>query len=190
MRSAALCLAFCVCYVSQAQAWRLVPDEPFPPPHLVRDDPRLRAVFNELGDRFKGAAKADSSPWTTNITSFSISVTSASETLWTSSHTAPILGEYSDSPPSSVTDQTYFRIASISKVFTVLAALIEQKAKRWSLQDPITKWVPELLRNRSLETADWQAITLETLASQLSGIVRECEYRIPRTVVFLLIDKS
>lgn len=168
-----LCVFHFLC-VRQAQAWRFEPTEPFPAPQLVKGDPKLTAVFDDLGSKIQRAATSDSAPWITNITSFSMAVTSASETLWTSSHTAPILGTYKDSPAIDVTDQTYFRIASISKVFTVLAALIQQKDGKWSLKDPITKWVPELRNLTDADAVVWEKITLESLASQLSGIVREC----------------
>ncbi|KAI4147406.1 MAG: hypothetical protein L6R39_003121 [Caloplaca ligustica] len=176
MRFLALCYVFCTLSVRQAQAWRLELTEPFPPPHLVNDDPRLKTVLEGLGKRFEEAARSESSQWITNVTSLSIAVTSSSEALWTTSHTAPILGHYSDSLPRNVTDETYFRIASISKVFTVLAALIQQADGKWSLKDPITRWVPELRNNTNADTVAWEAITLGTLASQLSGIVRECQH--------------
>lgn len=162
--------------VVKATSWRLEPTEPFAPPLLLRDDPGVSGVFNQLDAAIQHAAKGESSPWRTNITSFSVSVTSSVETLWTSSYTAPILGNYIDSPSSNVTEHTYFRIASISKVFTVLAVLIEQQAQKWSLQEPITKYVPELLDGANEGSINWSAITLGTLASQLSGIPRECQH--------------
>lgn len=57
----------------------------------------------------------------------------------------------------------------------MLAALIQEQEGKWSLKDPIPRWVPEL-RNRTEEEdgVAWESITLESLASQLSGIVREC----------------
>ncbi|KAL8690345.1 MAG: hypothetical protein Q9218_004186 [Villophora microphyllina] len=154
-------------------ARHLEPTEPFSPPLLHRGDSSLSNVFSDLERKLQNAVRNSSSPWNTNITSYSIAVTSASETLWGSSYTAPILGNYSNSSPTNVTDQTYFRIASISKVFTVLAALIQQRDGKWSLKDPITKHVPELKAATNSSTIDWESITLETLASQLSGIPRE-----------------
>ncbi|KAI4179774.1 MAG: hypothetical protein LQ346_007123 [Caloplaca aetnensis] len=164
-------LSFCV---ERAHTRRFEPIEPFPPPQLTKNDPKLTPIFDALSSSIQQSATSPSSPWLTNLTSFSVSVTSASETLWTTSHTAPILGNYVDSPATNVTDQTYFRIASISKVFTVLAALIQEQEGKWSLKDPIPRWVPEL-RNRTEEEdgVAWESITLESLASQLSGIVRE-----------------
>ncbi|KAL8958681.1 MAG: hypothetical protein Q9193_004309 [Seirophora villosa] len=169
----ALYFITCAICVFRGQAWRFQPTEPFPPPVLNHDDATLQAVFRSIDTSISKAAQSDSLPWNTNITSFSIAVTSSSETLWTSSHTASVLGDYTDSPPSNVSDDTYFRIASISKVFTVLAALIAQEARNWTLTDPITAWVPELLQSAHTHLVDWENISLESLASQLSGIVRE-----------------
>ncbi|KAL8942547.1 MAG: hypothetical protein Q9216_001591 [Gyalolechia sp. 2 TL-2023] len=159
--------------VIKVTPWRFEPPEPFAPPFLAKHDPALGQVFKDLEATIQRAAKSDSSAWKTNITSFSISVTSASETLWTTSHTAPVLGNYVDSPHSNVTEHTYFRIASISKVFTVLAVLIQQQAKNCSLHDSITEYIPELLEGANTGGIGWKAITLGTLASQLSGIPRE-----------------
>ncbi|KAL8848313.1 MAG: hypothetical protein Q9221_006667 [Calogaya cf. arnoldii] len=86
-----------------------------------------------------------------------------------------------------MSDESYFRIASISKVFTVLAVLIQEKAGNCSLRDPITSHVQELKDRADTGTIDWDAITLETLASQLSGIPRECK-KVLNTTRTLLTD--
>ncbi|KAL8834514.1 MAG: hypothetical protein Q9176_007457 [Flavoplaca citrina] len=163
----------CTLFASLVQSWRLEPTNPFPPPTLRAGGAGLDAVFKGLEDRIQRAAWSESSPWITNITSFSVAVTSASESLWTTSHTAPSLGNYSDGPPSLMSDQSYFRIASISKVFTVLAVLLQEQAGKCNLRDPITRHIPELKDHVGIDTIDWDSITLETLASQLSGIPRE-----------------
>ncbi|KAL9588731.1 MAG: hypothetical protein Q9203_002460 [Teloschistes exilis] len=170
-----LCLLWAL-VTSHVFSRHLEPTGPFRPPQLLGTDPRLRNVFQQLGQKIDLKAKSSDRSWITNITSFSVAVTSASETLWTKSYTAPILGNYTDSLPTPVTDQTYFRIASISKIFTVLAVLLQQEAGRWSLKDPITKHVPELKAAVNSSRIDWESITLESLASQLSGIPRECWY--------------
>ncbi|KAL9583132.1 MAG: hypothetical protein Q9212_002881 [Teloschistes hypoglaucus] len=158
---------------SHAFSRRLEPTGPFRLPQLLGTDPRLRSVFERLGQRIDLEAKSSDRSWITNITSYSVAVTSASETLWTNSYTAPVLGNYTDSRPTPVTDQTYFRIASITKIFTVLAVLLQQDAGKWSLKDPITNHVPELKAAINSSRIDWESITLESLASQLSGIPRE-----------------
>ncbi|KAL9598168.1 MAG: hypothetical protein Q9219_004665 [cf. Caloplaca sp. 3 TL-2023] len=182
--SVAWSLASSVLFLGVASK-RLEPTEPFTPPLLVKDNPKLSKIFDELGSRIQNAASANASPWRSNMTSFSVAVTSAAEDLWTSSYTAPILGNYTDSPPTKVTENTFFRIASISKVFTVLATLIQQQANNCSLQDSITKHVPELRDHNTTGAVDWDMITLEMLASQLSGIPRECLH-----ARFLIIEDS
>ena len=108
--------------------------------------------------------------WSTKNTSFAIQLTSNKETLWQSYHTAPVLGNYTDSEPTPVTGDTVFRIASCSKVFTVYAVLLEAGIQ---LDDPITKYLPELAKGDG-ETmpVKWEEITIRSLASQLSGIGR------------------
>ncbi|KAL8927879.1 MAG: hypothetical protein Q9172_001179 [Xanthocarpia lactea] len=155
------------------QSRRVEPTNPFPPPTLQKEDLSLGAIFEGLERKIQEATRSSSSPWPIDITSFSVAVTSASETLRTTSHTAPILGNYSDGSPSQMSDQTYFRIASISKAFTVLAVLLQEKAGNCSLRDSITRYVPELQENAGTGHIDWKAITLDVLASQLSGIPRE-----------------
>lgn len=117
--------------------------------------------------------------WTTNTTSFALQVTSKNKKLWDYYHTAPILGEYEESVPTPVTGDTAFRIASISKSFTVYAVLLENKI---NLDDPITKYIPELDELQPADSlgfyAEWDQITIRSLASQLSGIAREGIFRI------------
>ncbi|KAI1642457.1 beta-lactamase/transpeptidase-like protein [Daldinia loculata] len=70
---------------------------------------------------------------------------------------------------------TVYRVGSVSKLFTVLAAL---KTEGVRMEDPITKYLPRLKelekRERStqdqLATVDWEDITLRALASHMSGI--------------------
>lgn len=108
------------------------------------------------------------------MTSFAIEVTSARSTLWRSYHTAPQLGEYPGSQDITVDGDKAFRIASISKVFTVLAILLQQQEGNLSMKDPVTKYIPELAEGSNDGGTQWDKISLESLASQLSGIAREC----------------
>ncbi len=66
-----------------------------------------------------------------------------------------------------------YRIASISKVFTVL--LLLRHEGRISLDDPVTKYVSELAAaeaEESVEAVSWGNVTLGALASHLGGIGR------------------
>ena len=59
------------------------------------------------------------------------------------------------------------------KTFTVLGLLYQEKAGNLSLDDPVDKYIEELKEPQN-GTLSWKDITLRSLASQLSGIPREC----------------
>ncbi|KAJ4340928.1 hypothetical protein N0V95_007382 [Ascochyta clinopodiicola] len=104
-------------------------------------------------------------------TSFSIEVTSSDQTLWSKHHTAH---ERNISRPDipEVNGDALYRIASITKTFTVLGVLHQEKTGNLSLDDPIDKYIVELKEDHN-GTLPWKDITLRSLASQLSGIPRE-----------------
>ncbi|KAJ0380584.1 hypothetical protein COL26b_001291 [Colletotrichum chrysophilum] len=73
-----------------------------------------------------------------------------------------------------ITIDTVFRGGSITKLFTVLAALQASQIKG---SDPVTKYLPQLKEgavkapeNNSSHVVPWDTITVEDLASHLSGI--------------------
>jgi CubicO group peptidase (beta-lactamase class C family) len=143
----------------------------FPPVHRILREEQFKQLRSAL-DSVIPDILSNPDGWTTNTTSFAVQVTSANQTLWDSYYTAPILGEYKDSEPTPVTGDTAFRIASISKSFTVYAILLENKIK---LDDPITKYIPELVEQcpEGGFYPAWDQIIIRSLASQLSGIARE-----------------
>lgn len=102
-----------------------------------------------------------------NASSFSIELTSASETMWSMHHTAR---HRSENRPGtdSVDGNSIYRISAVTKVFTVLALLQQHHAGAVSLEDPISKHIPELDGD-----IPWASITLRALASHLSGVPRE-----------------
>jgi CubicO group peptidase (beta-lactamase class C family) len=78
---------------------------------------------------------------------------------------------------SSVTvdPDTLFRIHSISKVLTVYTMLSKLSYQYW--HEPVTKYIPELAnsqRHDVVSDVDWSEVTLGSLASQISGISRDC----------------
>ncbi|KAK3305023.1 beta-lactamase/transpeptidase-like protein [Chaetomium strumarium] len=92
-------------------------------------------------------------------------------------HTPPHL--HPERGARQVNSSTVYRIASISKVFTVLAALQQAERGVLSMHDPVTRWLPELSgsgRNSSrdseheLDEVDWDSITVEAVAAHLAGI--------------------
>ncbi|KAJ5620773.1 hypothetical protein N7510_004757 [Penicillium lagena] len=73
---------------------------------------------------------------------------------------------------------TVFRIGSISKLFTVYSLLVRGGFDIF--EGPVTKYVPELRKaglNSTVDPIDdvnWEEVTVGALASQLSGILRDC----------------
>jgi CubicO group peptidase (beta-lactamase class C family) len=104
-------------------------------------------------------------------------------------HETDLLFEYTYTPPNKdkrgvqeVDLDTVFRLGSLTKVFTPLA-LLKLKDRGVSLDDPITKYVPELraLKDQAREDSpvwavEWDEVTLGSLASHMAGIPsdREC----------------
>jgi CubicO group peptidase (beta-lactamase class C family) len=95
-----------------------------------------------------------------------------SEPLFEYYHTAPTVNK---TGAQKVTSQTQFRIASVTKAFTILAMLIHEDRFDW--RDPITKYVPELLHGNASSSGvhgvKWNEVTLDALSSQLGGIPRD-----------------
>jgi hypothetical protein len=90
-------------------------------------------------------------------------------------HTPPVLDPHG---VSTVDSDTIYRIGSVSKLFAVLAVLTENKIK-W--EDPVTKYVPELLQLNpksasSITAVDWKHVTVGALASHMGGIGADRKY--------------
>lgn len=102
--------------------------------------------------------------------SYSIQVTSNTDTLWEAYHSAE---NHNKTRPgvTTVDGDSQYRIASITKTFTVLGVLYQHAAGNLSLDDSIQKYIPELADDE--QQLPWKDITLRILASQLSGIPRE-----------------
>lgn len=168
-------LALALAGVTEAIGSCHTPGPAFPPIDLSVPSSSFGQLSNVLDEAVEniinGSPGADQGSWNRSTTSFAIEVTSAEKTLWGYYYTAPILGEYKDSEPTNVTGDTAFRVASISKSFTVYAVLLE---KGINLEDPVTKYLPELLEGEKAPwTVQWDQISIRALASQLSGISRE-----------------
>ncbi len=144
------------------------PSPAFPLPKLPRGSKYLTDLFASIDDSLKQAVAHDEFA----TSSFSVEVTSSKETLWSSHHTAR---ERNDTRPGAkiVDGSSVYRIASITKTFTTLGILQQYEAGNLSLDDPIKEYIQEL-DGKQKGTIPWHDITLRTLASQLSGIPREC----------------
>ena len=68
-----------------------------------------------------------------------------------------------------VTEKSVFRIASMTKSFTVLAILKLRDQGKLSLEDPVSKWIPEFAKI-ALPTRDSAPLTLHQLMSHSAGL--------------------
>lgn len=103
-------------------------------------------------------------------------------------HEDHLLFEYAHTPANKdkrgaqkVDSDTVFRLGSLTKVFPVLA-LLKLHDQGVRLDDPITKYVPELrgLGNEEREDtavwdSQWDDVTLGALASHMAGTASDCK---------------
>lgn len=147
----------------------------FPKPLQPSKSEAVKAAVATLKDVFTNVtAKAHNY-------SISVQVFSANEPepLFSLSHTAPNLASQRSTGVKKVDENTVFRLGSLTKIYTIYSFLINAGDKLWN--EPITKYVPELqaLANRSdpVNYVAWDELTLGGLATQLTGIPRECQYQ-------------
>ena len=145
------------------------PSVAHPPPEYDVKNALLQEAFESISTELAQAVAAPEFA----STSFSVEITSSKESLWAHHHTAQ---ERNVSRPDSpqVNSDALYRIASITKSFTVLGILYQHEAGNLSLDDTADKYIPEL-GHKSDGGIPWKDITLRSLASQLSGIPRECK---------------
>lgn len=121
---------------------------------------------------------------------FNSSTTSFSLTAVSQQESAPIIDFHHTSgflnvsagSTSKVTADTVYRIGSVSKLFTVYALLLNNGISYWNR--PITDFVPELRqavqhplhKSSVIDSVQWDQVTVGALASQLSGMGRDCTF--------------
>jgi CubicO group peptidase (beta-lactamase class C family) len=139
----------------------------FPPPEYDVEHPILRTAFDHLRALLTIAVDAPEH----DRNSFSVEITSSKRSLWSHHHTAR---ERNASRPDipTVNGDALYRIASVTKAFTVLGIFQQHVVGNLSLDDPVDKFF-EGLRAEQKGNIPWKDITLRSLASQLSGIPRE-----------------
>lgn len=129
----------------------------------LRDDVIPEDVFRTLAHRLDEVAIR---PELLRV-SFSTSVTNLNSTLWSYHHTARH-GDIGRPGAHPVTADSYYRIASITKMFTTTAVLQLHAAGKLSLDDPVSKHLPKLSGPMS-----WDKVTVRSLVSQSSGLGRD-----------------
>lgn len=140
------------------------PSPATPPPNFDSPSPELDQAFSIMATSLHEIISTPNYP----TTSFSLDITSSKHTLFTHYHTATTRSATRPGAPTVNGTSTY-RIASITKAFTVLALLQQHAQGTLRLDTPVSHYLPALLRKQS-GTLPWKDITLRALASQLSGI--------------------
>lgn len=143
------------------------PTPAFPPPDFDRHRPSLKITRNRIFNAIKSLSQQDEY----NRTSFSLEVTSQTHTLFSVHHTAEVRSSLRRGA-EEISNITAYRIASMTKPFTVLAILQQQQAGNLSLDDPVSNYVSALNLPQK-GSIPWTAITLRSLATQQSGIPRD-----------------
>ena len=143
------------------------PTPAFPPPDFDRHRPSLRSTSNRIRNAIKSLSRRDEF----NKTSFSLEVTSQTHTLFSTHHTAKIRSGLRRGA-EAISNITAYRIASMTKPFTVLAILQQQQAGNLSLDNPVSDYVSALNLPQT-GSIPWKHITLRSLTTQQSGIPRD-----------------
>lgn len=115
--------------------------------------------------------------------SYSVEVFTANEAkpLWSHHWTAKNLATMNTTGVKKVDGDTVYRMGSLTKIFTMLTFLAEVGDSSWN--EPIAKFIPEIAamvadgadNSHSLTRPDWGSITIGALASQISGLMRDCK---------------
>ncbi|KAJ4417641.1 hypothetical protein N0V85_001751 [Neurospora sp. IMI 360204] len=167
----------------------------FPKPTNLLQNAAIQAAAKSLDEIFPMYIDHDNTTGADHF-SYSVEVFSGSEDkpLWAHYWTAPNLQGFNSTGVSKVDTNTVFRIGSITKIFTVLAFLATVGDRVWN--DPVTKYLPELARlaektpGGSMMVPDWEEVTLGSLASQTSGLMRdyallgELAYEVPLEALY------
>ncbi|KAF4630436.1 hypothetical protein G7Y89_g7707 [Cudoniella acicularis] len=158
----------------------LGPDFPAPT-NLTNSSTFQKALANLTSTIENGIVSGTLFP---NSTSFSVEIFSTKNPnpLFEYHHTSPNLQLFNGT--KLVDGNSIYRIASISKLFTVYLFLIE--AGDVHFHDSITKFIPELAEesifysnDEAADFVDWESVTIGELASQMSGISRDSEFGFP-----------
>ena len=137
----------CICY----------PTEPLLPRPDIPEDWQLTDLTKTLDDFVQNSADYG---WNSSTNAFSVMATSPNHTFFRYHHTALMRNS---SGVQEVNDDTVYMAASITKVFTVLAVMLN---KKMSLDDPIGKYVEEL------DVLEWEHVTLRLLSNQQAALPR------------------
>ena len=157
----------------------------FPPPKdLSSNSSLVRAAWSNFTATLESYIRANTTveglvpnlgSYSFSVGAFSIYDEAATETLQYH-HTGSDV-KISNSGVTHVDGDSIYRVASITKLFTVYLTLLEIGSGYWDC--PITDFLPDLAAFAEktpldpLHVVDWNGVTLGTLAGQMSGIPRD-----------------
>ncbi|KAI8630378.1 beta-lactamase/transpeptidase-like protein [Xylariaceae sp. FL1651] len=176
LRALVLCLAITAKALAASPNECVLAGPGYPSPSKFNNSSLLADAIASFEDTIKNK-QLNLEP---NDTAWAVALFSSNENkvLYERYYTPPV-----DVGVTQVDSNSIFRIASISKVFTVWSFLLEVGYERFN--DPITAYVPELMnltyssRARGREVYNdidhvrWNEITLGQLASHAAGIPRD-----------------
>ncbi|KAI1134099.1 beta-lactamase/transpeptidase-like protein [Hypoxylon sp. FL0543] len=178
MRSVGIILLFSVYGVNAKQNCPLY-GLGYPKPTDLLNQPGVQKAATSLDSVFAQSIDHGNNTGSDGY-SYSVEVFSADEELplWSHHWTAPNLESLNSTGVKKVDGDTVYRLGSVTKIFTILTFLAEVGDTMWN--EPITKYVPEIAamvsgadNSHSISTPDWESITIGSLASQMSGLVRD-----------------
>ncbi|KAK8089738.1 beta-lactamase 2 [Apiospora hydei] len=139
-----------------------------PAPVRPSADPDVQAAAKS----FEGSLNALTAGYNASAVSVAVKSIHEDQPFFSFHYTPP---HFNTSGTHKVDADTVYRIASISKLFTVLGLLLLDGVR---MDDPVTKYLPQLrdLKRQpgdevnEITTLDWDEITLGSLASHQSGL--------------------
>lgn len=164
----------------------------YPPPSGLASSDDFRDITDSLARTLDSSLKSGQSSFGEfwgNSSSLSITAVSTQDGV-----DVPFLDYHFSSPYLNtsagsivkVTSSSVYRIGSISKLFTVYMLLVNYGWHCWD--QSVTCHIPELrqashgLGTNAVEHVDWDHVTIGSLASQLSGVGRDCMLKVERVL--------
>ncbi|KAK0751900.1 beta-lactamase/transpeptidase-like protein [Schizothecium vesticola] len=150
----------------------------FPKPTKLLSDPAVQYAATLLDGIFPQYIDNANSSGSERF-SYSVEVFSATEDLPLYAHhwTATNLPLLNSSGVTRVTGDSVYRIGSITKIFTILTFLAT--VGDGIMNDPVSKHLPEIAElaaqssGSAIWAPDWDSITVGSLATQTSGLIRD-----------------
>lgn len=179
-------------FAAQALSYRPCPllGRSWEPSTYLADATILQQAFETLQATVQNATETgltDYGTWYPTNNSFSIGIFDVSTPgpLFSMQHASQSLQE-AEQGVKEITQDTIFRIGSVSKLVTVYLFLIELGPRYFDRS--VTEFIPELKKastdcgpqHDAVDCVDWNKITLGALASHMAGVPRDCKLRLER----------